>query len=352
MHHVRVAFVLSLVFSFIWAGHSRHALRITRTMLVRILSYHQVMASYLDFISVFGSQSEPRDLRFSGFREQTLLADPPRGPAVPDLGRTGRLYQLCYNLKAVASIPSADDPTKQAWTIRQAAFHHQFDVVKGTTLWVVTKGDKELKDRVQELTGEHGRPEHRAFGNPADCFRSSLAVHLMYCHWSTEEWRWYIQWLEDSIDRGVSHPVHPCRELLMLMGSLQTELAIVGPRERGQPRLRYRPEDIQDVQNYEDRTNEVIMVLEANNDVLIAIRNFYEGLVHHPDFPLGAACRQDVATFAIQLNELIYDVKMQIRRAKLLVQITEDRKNLVSCAFSFRRSLPPEMGILGSLRPS
>ena len=185
-------------------------------MLVRLLSYHQVMPSYLDFLSVFGSQSEPRDLRFSAFREQSFLSDPPRAPKIAILGRSGRQYQLSYNLKSVARIPPDKASTKRSqWSIRQAAFHHQFDVVNGTTLWIVTKGkldqkEKEegkldIKERIQDLTGKDGAPEDKSFGTPEECFRSSLAVHLLYGYWSVEEWRWYVQWLEQSVDDEVSH---------------------------------------------------------------------------------------------------------------------------------------------------
>lgn len=176
----------------------------TRTMLVRILTYHQVMPSYLDFIAVFGSQSEPRDLRFSGFREQCLLSTPARGPAVPSLGRSGRQFQLCYNLKgANCKNPTAVVKDKQ-WTVRQAAFHHQFDVELGTTLWIVTKGDLSLKERLQDMTGPRGIPEDRTFETLEHCFKNTLSIHLLYCHWAAEDWRWYIQWLEDVIDNLVS----------------------------------------------------------------------------------------------------------------------------------------------------
>lgn len=172
-------------------------------MLLRTLSYHQVMPIYLDFISVFGQQSRPRDLRFSGFRDQTLLSGPLKGPVIPDLGRSGRQFQLCYNLKSVSPPSSVDPMDAKEWPIRQAAIHHQFDVLEGTTLWLITKGNLDLKDRIQDMTGKDGRPEDRAFGTSEECFKSSLAVHLMLCHWSTEEWRWYIQRLEAVIEEEV-----------------------------------------------------------------------------------------------------------------------------------------------------
>lgn len=173
-------------------------------MLLRLLSYHQVMTNYLDFISVFGSQSEPRDLRFSGFRELVSLNSRRKAPEIRSLGRSGRQYQLCYNLKGVCCLTPAELRIgKKRWSIRQAAFHHQFDVEEGTTLWIITKGDKDLKDRIEDMTGPQGRPEDQAFGTIDECFKSSLAVHLLQCHWSIEEWRWYIQWLEAVIESEV-----------------------------------------------------------------------------------------------------------------------------------------------------
>ncbi|KAI9776788.1 MAG: hypothetical protein M1816_005082 [Peltula sp. TS41687] len=289
-----------------------------------------LMPNYLDFVSVFGSQALPRELRFSSFREQILLSSPPRGPAVPDLGRSGRQFQLCYNLKAVTCLSDANTATKsKEWSIRQAAFHHQFDVEEGTTLWIVTQGSLDLKNRVQEMTGKDGRPEDRAFRNPEECFRSSLAIHLLYCHWSTEEWRWYIQWLEDVIDQELAIPRCKLPSPLKLTKLLQTHIAVYGPRGPGEAQRIYTPGDLQILQNYEDSMNEAIMVLEANVDILTSLRNFYEGLVRTNDFPFRDTCHGDVVDFAVQLNDMVYDARMQILRTKLLLRITDDRKNLV-----------------------
>jgi len=83
------------------------------------------------------------------------------------------------------------------------------------------------------------------------------------------------------------------------------------------------------VQHYEEKTNEAIMVMETNTDVLGSIRQFYERLLANPDFTLALYCREDVLTFASQIDDMIYDAKMQIARAQVLVRITADRKNLV-----------------------
>jgi hypothetical protein len=52
-------------------------------MAARILTYFQVMANYVDFISIFvvkfGEQVDPVELRFSGLRERILLSKLARG---------------------------------------------------------------------------------------------------------------------------------------------------------------------------------------------------------------------------------------------------------------------------------
>jgi hypothetical protein len=174
-------------------------------MLAQVFTFHQVMPVYLDFISVFGAQTEPRDRRFSGFREQTTLAHPPRGLVFSEIGRSGRQYQICYNLKTAAlKSEHKMDMRLSEWSVQPAAFHHQFDIVNGRTLWIVTKGNRDIQERYKELTGKDGRLEDRSFGTVEECFRSSLAAHLTFCHWSTENWRWFILWLENVMEEEVS----------------------------------------------------------------------------------------------------------------------------------------------------
>lgn len=79
------------------------------------------------------------------------------------------------------------------------------------------------------------------------------------------------------------------------------------------------------------------MMIEANVEVLTALRKYYESLQCHKDFTIKGSCEEEVLTFASQINDMIYDKKMQASRAKLLVQITKDRKDIVSniCLYPF-----------------
>lgn len=193
--------------SYLWSESSRAKLKLTRKMLTRIFSYHQVNPAYLDFISVFGLFADKDSRRFSG-RALRFTGFRPLNPSCLQLsslashGRSGRSYALCYNMKRVAK-----DPGQKLWSIQQAAFYHQFDVENGDALWISTLSDhEELKRKVEELTHERlGSLEDRSYGNVLESFRSSLGVHLTYSRWSTGGWRWYVESLEDQIENIVGH---------------------------------------------------------------------------------------------------------------------------------------------------
>jgi hypothetical protein len=297
------------------------------------------MPSYIDMVSIFGSQLDAKELRFSGFREQTILSNPAQGLVIPGLDRSGKHFQLCYHLKTVdCTSPSTTSRQEKAWSIRPATFYHQFDVVYGTTLWIVTKGEVEdIKKEVQDVTGINGRPTDRAFGTPKECFVSSLSIHLLYCNWSTRAWRGYMEWLEYRVDIAVSKAfeILPSDTVEANVYN-QTDLVVLGPRTfdgGNQVRREYTPKDLQIAQFLEDKVNETMMVIESNLEVLTKLSKYYEGLVNNDEFPLRQTCANDIRAFATQVSDMIYDLKVQVRRAKLLVRTTSDRKTLV-CSFA------------------
>lgn len=314
---------------YLYAENSREPLKLSRKMLVRILSYHQVMPSYIDFLCVFGSQDEPRDLRFASFREQTLISEPARGPAVEALGRSGRQFQICYNLKAANCTSSANTKVQaKQWSIRQVAIHHQFDVKTGTTLWIVTKGDKEIKNRIEDLTGPDGRPEDTDFSTPEECFKRTLGAHMVYCHWSAEDWRAYVQWLEEYIDRGASDPLY--RSICALANQQQQTAMVFAPRDGNFPCYKFEPKHVQDVHSLEEKVNIAVLLLEANVNIIKLLKEFYERLVVDKNFPWKESCKDHVIAFSDQLIVMVYDLETEISRAKLLNRIIGERKALVS----------------------
>jgi len=155
---------------------------------------------------VFGAQDEPKDLSFSGFCKQVRMGPPEPGLNIPTLGRSGRYFQFCYNLRGVTLSPESENQQIKKmcqWSIRQAAIYHRFDVVTGATLWIVTKGRKDVQTMFKELTASNGRPQDRSFGTPQKCLRSSFSAHLMFFHWSTKDWATYLKWLEGVFEEDV-----------------------------------------------------------------------------------------------------------------------------------------------------
>ena len=105
---------------------------------------------------------------------------------------------------------------------------------------------------------------------------------------------------------------------------------MIESRDKQYARREYKTDDLLAVQRHEDKLNEVIMILAANADVITALREYHEGLMTNKDFPLKKGIEDSVLSFSTQLNYMIYDLNMQVSRAKLLVKITEDRKSIVS----------------------
>ncbi|KAF3015909.1 hypothetical protein E8E14_010687 [Neopestalotiopsis sp. 37M] len=278
----------------------------------RILSYHQVSPNFFDFLDVYGThRALKRELRFSGFKAEIYLANPEPGVILPELGRSGRHYQISYNLKTATLREDIKQTIKQPgpgcslWYIRQAAVHHQLDVGSGVQLWIFGDPYASLKGHIAEIMSEH-RNHKDKFKSVSASFKSSLEIQLHLARWAMGGWRQYILTLEDAVEH--------LRSLLILR------------RDDRQSQLRTK--ELLDVQEHEDRINECIMSLESNEDNMTLLSKFYGSIFQHKDFPSPErqSCEQHVKHFASQLWELIYDAKMHIRRVKVLTKIMGDRK--------------------------
>ncbi|KAF7551356.1 hypothetical protein G7Z17_g5039 [Cylindrodendrum hubeiense] len=247
----------------------------------------KVSPDYLDFLFIFGLQADKQELRFSSFREQTSMR------------------QECVTLKN----RNPDDPSKDEYSIRPAAFYHRLDIENGNTLWMVTKGGLDIQGRFKELTGKNARPQDKSFGSPEECFSSSLSAHLLFCHWSTEDWRAYIKWLETIVDK-------------------ETKMAVLGPTGSGHHHRIYTAGDIQKLLTWEEKISEVITVLESNVEVMNSLKQFYEKLSVNKDFDLKE-CSYDIEVFVGQLSHMMDDFRLQIGRAKALVRVMSNRTELV-----------------------
>lgn len=168
-------------------------------------THFQIMPEFVDFLFPFGFQSYAQDFYFSGFRQSTQLAGQWRNTA-PNTRPVNRGFQVCYNFKSVE--PSESD----GWSIRHCAVHHSFDIKEVRTNWIIVKGDELMKQRIESATSDRGPYEPSDYKSLSGAFKTSLETHLIFCDWSAENWRWYINSLEDRFQsmtrRTFSAPVH------------------------------------------------------------------------------------------------------------------------------------------------
>ncbi|GJC96686.1 fungal specific transcription factor domain-containing protein [Colletotrichum higginsianum] len=260
------------------------------------------MPQFLDFLHVYASRhSRDRELRFSGFRTDKTLTDPVDGAMIPELGRSGRRYQLCFNLKTVSPKDGGD------WKIRQAVFHHQFDLGQGTQLWIIGDPHATLKKRIVDLFPEWNLYP-TSFSTVQQGFATSLEVNLDFAQWATSEWRWHILFLEERAEE-LTKPAR-IREKVHIE--------------------KLDPESLSDVQKWEEKTNDTIMAMESNVNIMRLQQKFYQDLVKDDNFPQREQekCRKNVECYVSHLEELICETQMQITRANILVKTVGDRKTI------------------------
>ncbi|MCJ1261432.1 hypothetical protein MMC22_001296 [Lobaria immixta] len=176
----------------------------------------------LDFLDLGTSAADKQDFYFSGFRQRVQLAERWRNNA-PNARLVSKKFQLCYNLKSVE--PSDTDK----WSIRHCAVHHSFDVMEIRASWIIVKGDSLMKRRIESATSNQGPLGTSDFDSMDQAFNASLETHLIFCGWSAENWRWYINYLEDSFQhmtqRTFSAPVH-----VTVLPTAETDRFTLGPR--------------------------------------------------------------------------------------------------------------------------
>ena len=187
-------------------GSSREKLQVSREMLMLCFTYFQVIPEFLDFLFTFGYQAHAEDPYFSNFCQRTRLSGPCQPLKIPALSWSGRELQLCYNLRSVEQSGPSD------WSIRTCAVHHTFDVQNVRTNWIIIKGNDLMKDRIERSASGRNDNNISSLGTLDKAFAASLATHLLFCEWATEQWRWYIisleQTFQDASKRTLTAPVN------------------------------------------------------------------------------------------------------------------------------------------------
>ena len=106
---------------------------------------------------------------------------------------------MCYNLRFAEQTTS---PPEWPWSIRQTAIYHSFDTTSGRVVWIIVKGNRLINKRIRNAIGtsqKTGQGYSYTFDSIGHSFHSSLKIQLIFCDWARENWRWYINFLDDEI---------------------------------------------------------------------------------------------------------------------------------------------------------
>lgn len=338
------------------------------------------MPAFLDFLFPFGKQQYMQGFHFSGFRHEDRLSTGRRGLDIQELGRTGRDIRVCYGLKSVEPSRARDD---WPWSIRQTATYHSLDVETGKSLWIIIKADQLIKRRMEAATKPRGTYRIDSFGSSINALTSSLSAHLILFDWCGENWRWYINFLEQGLENTTrrtrlirfdtptsvltknsitlqgnqdvaSSSLTTEKTGLSLSSQHATHQSRRAPQKQSPPTILPEPtatsvlaaeqsdgeadfsfSDLQHVQFLEEKVNEILLVLEANINVISELKEHYQEVVASEDFPyvLRQECAGDIKRFWQGITSTVSDLRMQYSRTKTLLQTLTDRKSLVSLIY-------------------
>ncbi|EXJ71135.1 uncharacterized protein A1O5_06129 [Cladophialophora psammophila CBS 110553] len=301
-------------FIFLVASPRANALRITKRMLFRVLTHHQVPAQHLNLLFLFTQHNTLNGVRHDSFWGQLAFGKPLPGLEAPDLGRSGRHYEISFNLKGadLANVGFCDPAHN--WSIYNAAIYHKLDTVHGTTVWIITTPEGNLSHSVTKATFDSDDIERRSSGTPAECYISSLKVHTTLARWAGESWCAYFQCLGELVQN----------KALLSRDFLKTRSAVLTDSK-----ATYTKADLKTVQSYGERVSEAVAALETNLRILQALRTFYEKLIVHKEFPFAHEVLQATLDFYSELQDIIRDFEGLISWGALLTSLARERKGLM-----------------------
>ena len=98
----------------------------------------------------------------------------------------------------------------------------------------------------------------------------------------------------------------------------------------GQPMFGFR--HLQDIQNFEESSNDTVLVLKLNLGVCEQVSEFYRSLFTDKELPSNiiSNCQGDLLRFQRKITSIESQLKAQILRVEALLRLIADRKQLVS----------------------
>ena len=362
---------------FIEAPHSRDPLSITSEMFTYIMTYLQIMPSFIELVFPFGLQHYAQAFHFCGFTAANRLSRTDRGLQIPSLRRTGLHVELCYSLKSVERTPDPNNP----WSIRQCSIHHRFDLESEQATWIVVKGNSLIQDLIKGEAVNGHRSHNERHQDGSSPFSNTLRVHALLAAWAGENWQWYINDLEEKLQSvtratvtvpiqvgGPAIGVRPSKSrrslplstkrkwsMRTLSRSMKRSLSwstvwsdrstITGDKhpptigedvdltdEPIEEDFSFR--DLQSCQFIQEKASEILLVLKSNINILDSLRSNYLAVLDQLESESMFRSSDKTATlgFSQSLVDITKKTNMQQSRVETLLQLIGERKSIVSPA--------------------
>ena len=363
--------------SVIHSPDSRARLNITRTCMTRLLAYHQVPASFLEFLFSFGKTEKAQAFLFGAFRHEIRRFDDGQGLKVTQLNRSGNTVQICFNIRAPVVTNQSE---AWRWSVQQTAIYHSFDFDSGRSVWILMKGDEDLADQTSAALRSPHFPELRRFNNLDECFATALMTLRLFGQRASENWREFVNDLEVKVrevtDRILSTRMQsygpalrprtstgpPKRSSTFPPGltkmfspkrvqtseqapSPQTATnnntpslpnpnlpPAYGPPPRIHEKKTFEFSDVRNVEEIEERVNDAILVLRTLKSVFEQMRSFYSSFLEDSDTPesLKKNCVKHSRIFELAICGVEDELELERARLEALLKRLGNRKQMVS----------------------
>lgn len=313
----------STTLRFLYGLNSRSSLWVTYDMVSFALTYHQVQPWFLDFLFPFGKQDIPRDFRFSSFKRVAHQSKTPGVWDVPQLGRSGQGYHICYNMK---SVERKSSNAHMPWSLEQTVVYHSYDTLTGQAFWIILKGNDSIRNDLEQSVRRRKQKGEDRYSTLIDSFNATIQVHLEVCDWSRQGWRWYINDLETRLDQltehGVTNDIFASKDPLRSFPStIDANGHIQDPKVLGFSNL-------QQAQHVEETASKALLTLKSDVSNILALKAHYlsVGAMQGNDW-MATTC---LSNFETELDAISAEFAMHQAALEALVRLVAGRKETVS----------------------
>lgn len=253
---------------------------------------------------------------------------------------------------------------------------HNFDFRKNQSTWIVVKAEghskieSSMRHKIVKNLQFDQAPAYRSIETVKDGFQSGLIMHQQFAEWAGDNWRWYINALEElaqkelgplmtadvfanqqspgSISRAGTAETTPSQKasrtsslrFLSFIVRKARNFGAVDPAPLGRkendenlpdPSEEFSWDELRHTENLQEKVDEAMLVVKANSNILTTLSQHFESISASKAYPdsLRSDCYEDIDRFSEKLRYIIKELAMQEARLHTLHELVAGRKALV-----------------------